>query len=51
MIDEIQRELADRGKQQIVPIYHDMTRYVTFEPYKESVHGGLAVQDACAQEV
>merc|ERR1712013_340949 len=31
VMDEIQRELADKGKQQIVPIFHDKTRYVTLE--------------------
>lgn len=35
MVDEIQIELADSGKQQIVPVYHNKTRYVTFEKNKQ----------------
>lgn len=31
LVDEIQKELADLGKQQIVPTYHNKTRYITFE--------------------
>merc|ERR1719474_139384 len=31
IMDDIQTDLADKGKQQIVPVYHNRTRYVTFK--------------------
>eukprot|EP01084_Bolivina_argentea_P121471 215262_1 len=31
VFDDIQRELANRGKQQIISIYNNQTRYITFQ--------------------
>ena len=57
MVDEIQTELADRGKQQIVPLYNDRTRYVTFAKNTEardavsSVIGGVVELEKQMSEV
>jgi len=37
VMDEIQKDLAMRGKQQIVPTYNDQTRYVVFERNDEQM--------------
>eukprot|EP01083_Nonionella_stella_P211046 763536_1 len=49
IFDDIQHELAQQGKQQIVATYHDKTRYVKFKKNGEDVQ--VDINDCCKKEL